>query len=514
MTVPMDRRGFLQGSLRAVTAAAAGLAVAGGAGGAGAAEATAGAGARSGEPEGGAARGGGRPPAPMRTPESADVVVIGAGLAGLNAARLLVEGGARVVVLEARERVGGRVFSLRDVPGVAEAGANTILGAYARTLDLCRSLGLPMLDLTPRREHDVMSLAIRGQVMLPGDWAGSPLNPFAAADRALQPGSYAMAQVKRHNPLREAGDWLDPAYSHYDVSMYQALRGWGASDAAIAIGHDTNVPYGSSSHEVSTLMMYFTERWFARQRQASAAEVIVRGGNSRLPEAMAARLGDAVRRGAEVVAVEQDASGATVSCADGRRFRAAQVVLATPLPPLRRMFFAPALSPARIEAIARVPQMRITELHLVPRRRFWETDGLGTSMWTDGVAGQINAQRNGDDPQEVTSFLVWGRSHVADYYDALGPEAAGRAVVAEIERLRPAARGALRVAGFKSWQLDPWSGGDWVVWRPGQIQRYHAVLSGAEGRLHFAGEHTGRLERGMEAALESGERVALDILGA
>ena len=510
MTRRIDRRGFLHGTLGFAAAGMAATATGAASDAAGAVGKAAGASAGTGAKRRDAARVAAGP----AVPEAVDVVVIGAGLAGLNAARLLAESGAKVVVLEARDRVGGRVYSLRDVPGVAEAGANTILGAYARTLDLCRSLGLPLLDLTPRREHDVMSLAIRGKVMLPGDWSASPLNPFDGPDRALQPGSYAMAQVKRHNPLREPGDWLDPVYSHYDVSMYEALRGWGSSPAAIAIGHDTNVPYGSSSHEVSTLMMYFTERWFARQRQASAAEVIVRGGNSGLPEAMAARLGDAVRCGAEVVGVEQDANGALVSCADGRRFRAAQVVVATPLPPLRRMAFAPALSPARLEAIARVPQMRITELHLVPRRRFWEDDGLGTSMWTDGVAGQINAQRNGEDPREVTSFLVWGRSHIADYYDALGAEAAGRAVIAEIERLRPAARGALRLAGYKSWQLDPWSGGDWVVWRPGQIQRYHSVLSASEGRLHFAGEHTGRLERGMEAALESGERVALSILGA
>jgi monoamine oxidase len=81
--------------------------------------------------------------------ERADVLVLGAGLAGLNAARLLADNGARVLVLEARDRVGGRVCSLRDVRGVPEAGANTMLGAYARALDLCRSLKLETVDWSP-----------------------------------------------------------------------------------------------------------------------------------------------------------------------------------------------------------------------------------------------------------------------------------------------------------------------------------------------------------------------------
>jgi len=445
--------------------------------------------------------------------ERADVLVIGAGLAGLNAARLLSDNGARVLVLEARDRVGGRVCSLRDVRGVPEAGANTMLGAYARALDLCRNLKLETVDWSSRRVHDSTTFAIGGRLVAQRDWAQSPLNPFAAADRAIPPGAWAMAQVKRHNPLQRASDWLDPASAKFDVSMYEALKTWGASEAAIALGHDTNVGYGTSAHDVSALMMYFTERWFARQGATSPAEAVVRGGNSGLPEAMAAGLGDRVRLDTEVIGLRQQGEIVEVHSLDGRRFLAPRIVVALPLPPLRRIRFEPLLSPLKLEAIFQVPQMKITELHLEPTRAFWEEDGLGSSMWTDGPAGVVSAQRQGSDPKEVTSFLVWGRARVADYYDSLGQEVAGRRVIAEIERLRPAARGALRLAGFKSWQLDPFSGGDWVVWRPGQVQRYLAPLTAAEGRLHFAGEHTGTLERGMEAALESGERAALEILG-
>jgi len=73
---------------------------------------------------------------------------------------------------------------------------------------------------------------------------------------------------------------------------------------------------------------------------------------------------------------------------------------------MRRIRFEPRLSPLKAEALEQVPQMKITELHLVPTRPFWEADGLDSSIWTDGPAGVVSAQRQGRDPKEVTSFLA------------------------------------------------------------------------------------------------------------
>jgi monoamine oxidase len=80
--------------------------------------------------------------------------------------------------------------------------------------------------------------------------------------------------------------------------------------------------------------------------------------------------------------------------------------------------------------------------------------------------------------------------------------------------LRPASAGQLEPVAYKSWQTDPWAGGTWSVWSPGQPQAFLPALAEAEGRLHFCGEHTALSNRGMEGAMESGERAALEVLAA
>jgi len=84
----------------------------------------------------------------------------------------------------------------------------------------------------------------------------------------------------------------------------------------------------------------------------------------------------------------------------------------------------------------------------------------------------------------------------------------------DMERLRPAAKGQLEVVEYKSWYRDPFSAGDWAVWKPGQVTAFAQDIAKSHGRIHFCGEHTAVANRGMEGAMESGERVALEVLQA
>ena len=94
------------------------------------------------------------------------------------------------------------------------------------------------------------------------------------------------------------------------------------------------------------------------------------------------------------------------------------------------------------------------------------------------------------------------------------PLALREQVPAELERLRPAAKGALEVAKVRSWATDPYAGGVWSHFRPGQVTAFVNDLAKPHERLFFCGEHTATGSRGMEAALESAERAAIEVQGA
>jgi monoamine oxidase len=152
-------------------------------------------------------------------------------------------------------------------------------------------------------------------------------------------------------------------------------------------------------------------------------------------------------------------------------------------------------------------------VYLAPRSRFWEHDGYAASLFTDTQAGMVAAARNRDNPSEVTTLAAWITGEHAAALDRMPSGAdAGRAVIAAIEALRPAAKGQLELIGLQSWGADPHARGAWTYFRPGQVTRFAAVLGRAHGRLHFCGEHLSASSRGMEGAMESAEEAAAEIL--
>jgi monoamine oxidase len=460
---------------------------------------------------------------PVRAQAGLDVIVIGAGLSGLNAALLLQEQGLRVRVLEGRDRIGGRLESLRSVEGAPEMGGDSILGGYGRMQEIARRLKVPLVDhegrrdLSPEAHLDprTVELALGGQVIARRDWPAHPLNVMPEGARDRFPGrGYLQGVIAQHNPLASFEDWWRPQSRALDVPVYDFLRKLGWSDAAIDLNYNTNVQYGTSAHDVSALMWFYVQAWFKLQGERERVAYKALSGNQSIPEAMAARLGGDVVTGAEVLGIRSSGSGVEVHCADGSVHRARRVVCSMPIPALRWVRFDPLLPPEKLRAIRTVPVMRVTKVVLVPKRPFWREDGMSPAMWTDTAAGEVRALREGEGHDEVTSLMAWARGFLADRLDAMAPADAAQLVIREYEKLRPAARGQLVAAGVKSWQTDRFAGGDWVCWGPGQVVDSVPALKDPAGVIHFCGEHTALSNRGMEGAMESGERAALELLEA
>ena len=444
-----------------------------------------------------------------------DVIVLGAGLSGLNAARLLEESGATVLVLEGRNRVGGRVSTLRDQPGYPEMGANTMASGYGRTLDVARKLNLPLMDLNPRMARmGKLQLAVGGKTMTREEWTASPANPFPAAFKAMMPWEVAPRILATANPLKDWSNWANPESAPLDVSMHDFLMSHGLDDASIQLAFDISPYYGTNSYDVSALMYEFNAGWGKAQAAAGAASYGVKGGNQFLPEAMARALKGDVLLGREVVAIESGAGSATVRCRDGGSFTAKRVVCGLPFSMLRQIAIDPPLDGLQARAVKTLPYQAITIMFFTVSSPFWEADMMSPSMWTDGPAGMVLAQYFGGKEDEVTGLEVHGRGQLGLYWDRLGKDAAMKLVQAELEAIRPAAKGKLRPAAMQSWSLDRFNGGDWAVFQPGTIAPFMAGMADPHGRIHFCGEHTARSARGMEGAMESGERAAIEALGA
>jgi len=443
-------------------------------------------------------------------------IVIGAGLAGLAAALRLQAEGVDAQVLEAQDRVGGRIHSMRQLGSNKEAGGTYIGAGYTRVIDAAERYGVELIDVTSMlkffREQE---LVLGGEIIRQADWPAHPANLFTGDDRAIMPWAYHRLLSVRENPLGQPGDWLNADSAVHDISAYDWLTRLGFDDARIRLAYGMNVSFGENARDVSALMLFFRAAFSVAQRRLAADGVIgytAKNGVARIPEAMAEALVPPVQLNKAVVSISCSGQHAEVRCADGSLYRTRHVVCSLPFTVLRHIDIGPPLQGLQQEAVNTLPAQTMTQVYLAHKSNFWEADGYRPSLFTDGVAGMVAAARNGSDPEEVTSFTSWTLGPNASVLDSMQPADAGQHVIEAIEAIRPAAKGQLEFLGLQSWGSDEYAQGGWAYFKPGQISRFAASMGAAHGPIRFCGEHLGRVSRGMEGAMESGERVGTEIL--
>jgi len=455
-----------------------------------------------------------------RAAESADVVVIGAGLAGLSAALNLEAQGFKVIVLEAADYVGGRTKTL-DLPGGAtNAGGQTVGPYYARLRDFITQLKVPLVPV-PRRI--AVGNYIHGELMPSKAWATSKANKTVGAERVVPPDALEFHYLSRNNPLMDPADWTESAYKKYDIPLDAYLRGQGASDEALRL---INVSINAIDLGSCSALGYLRDikllQWGIDQSDTKARSTYqaesggkfeyneIAGGTQRLPEAMARAVKGGVRLGQAVGAIDMTERGVELLALDGTRYQAKYALSAVPFSALRNISVTPDFTGHQMNAVRYSAHGNTLRVFLEFTAPFWDSDIGEPSLFTDTAIERVFARVN--EAGDIYALDCWVNGNSANRLDQLPEDVVGAFVVSELAKIRPSTKGKLKVLKVHSWAKHSASGCCRHVFNAGQVADWAGVMATPHGRLHLAGEQTRSMENGMEAAATSGERAAYEIL--
>ncbi|MCB9718972.1 MAG: FAD-dependent oxidoreductase [Myxococcales bacterium] len=447
------------------------------------------------------------------SPRRDDVIVIGAGLSGLMAARELEAAGRSVRVLEARDRVGGRTWtrSLRGHP--IDLGGQWVGPTQDRVLALARELGIETYEQFDRGRK-VMELGgqrstYRG--LLP--WVGLG----GLAELGLRVGQLEL--MARRIPLRAPAERADAS-----ALDGQTVRAWldrrvRNPKARAVLRIATEMVFAGEPEDLSLLFFLFymhSGGGFVRLTsiRGGAQAQRLKGGAQGLSRRMAEALATPVEHGQAVHAVLQEPEGVVVH-AGNRSLRARHAIVAVPPALAAEIDLGPARSERRRRAEQGMPMGSVVKCIVVYPRPFWREAGLSGESISDGEP--IRATFDGCSPDlsfcALVAFVIGGS---AGGFGARPSEERRALVVEHLVRLFGAEAAEPVAYEDQDWSQEAWSRGCYVgLMRPGVLAEVGNVLREPAGRVRFAGTETAARWCGyFDGALRAGERAAQEVLEA
>ena len=390
----------------------------------------------------------------------ADVVVVGAGLAGLSAARDLEAGGAQVTVLEARPRVGGRVEQVELADGRrVQLGGEVVGDAHTSYLGLVAELGLT-LTASYVAEPGEITRQVPDSVDV-GTWPSW----CTAADRL----SYDQVEAALDKVLASIDPddpWACPDLSRLDrLSVGDWLREVGASPGVLRLWELVHLSMSDGSIERTSLFAYARKMVVGGTTGSYDVEqwenLRVAEGSATVALTIAEELRD-VRLSTPVRSIEIDAQGGVVTTADGEPLRADAVVIAVPTGPARDIEIA-GVSDARLTSLRRQRHAWAAKFVAAYADPFWRDRGQNALAESEGVLGSTWPQQPG-----VLSALVPPERFAA--FAATDPATRTREALAQVAELYgPEATSPLQT-WTRLWGTDPWTQGYVTNWRPGDVE--------------------------------------------
>ncbi len=444
-----------------------------------------------------------------------DYCVVGAGFAGLTAALRLKQAGRSVALLEARDRVGGRTFTVTRDDGVwVDRGGAWVGPGQDRILALMNEFGVP--EYKQHNDGDAM-MVVGSKKHRYGGTIPWTVSPWAVANLGI--GLAAIEEMCKAIP-REA-PWEAKKAEEWDrISIGEWIeKNTLSKQAAEMLDMAFAGLYTSAASETSLLWGLLQTASagglsFAISGKGGSQDARPVGGMGAIYRPIAAELGEALHLSRPVHKIAQDADGVTVS-ADGITLRARRVIVAIPLAIATSIVYEPMLPVDRAFLHQRIPSGAVIKTSIFYDEPFWRADGLSGQSAAPGTPATltIDACTNTADPGIMCAITEGPAARRLTQLD----EAERKAVVIGelVDRFGDKAKTPLEYHE-QNWTIDRYSGGGMIGHAPtGVLTEYGYTLRPPCGRVHWAGTESSAIMCGwIDGAVRSGERAAAELLAA
>lgn len=423
--------------------------------------------------------------------KSKNIVIIGAGISGLAAAHKLKNEGMNVTLIEARNRIGGRIFSYKfeNENLTCELGAEWVGASHNRLIDLCKEFGLEL------ENHQFEThLILNSEYKKAGDWGFTP-----EWDRRYR------ALLDHFNAMPPDSD-LKKDFDKLDWWRYLVNQGINKNDLELRELLDST-DFGETIRQVSA---YAGISEYAESSEKNEMDFHIKGGNSRIIFKLAEAAGNEnIILKTKVERVEQKNNSVTISCDNGKIYEADYIICTVPTFSLLKINWDPVLPSDYTDALNELQYSRIIKTSLLFSERFWKDESL--DMITDTLPHYFfhSTKNQSGEKGILTSYAVGDRAYILSKMNE-------EKKIQEICKALKPAFGNVKDYAEKLvsyyWGSDDFTQGAYAIYNKHQWLQVRAELNKNHDRVYFAGEHLADWQGFMEGAINSGEDAAEKIL--